>query len=133
MRVPCEGNPCGFVCQACKAFKQVGICSHVLTINHMMTRFNVRFQLKSIQTNALKKKAGLMGNKRKAPLPALQREPQVAPDSSDEEETPPNPGTGRQRYGATVLGLIWMELEQFSRRRRQQVRGGPSPPDVRVR
>jgi hypothetical protein len=63
----------------------VGICSHVLTINHMMTRFNVRFQLKSIQRNALKKKAGLMGNKRKAPLPALQREPQVAPDSSDEE------------------------------------------------
>ena len=83
--LPCEGNPCGLVCQACKAFKQVGICSHVLTINHILTRFNVRFQLKSVQTNALKKKAGLMGNKRKAPLPALQREPQVAPDSSDEE------------------------------------------------
>ena len=41
--------------------KQVGICSHVLTINHMMKLFNVRFQLKSVQTNALKKKAGLMG------------------------------------------------------------------------
>jgi hypothetical protein len=34
--------------------------------------------------NALKK-AGLMGNNRKAPVPALQREPQVEPDSSDEE------------------------------------------------
>ena len=31
------------------------------------------------------KKAGLMGNNRKAPVPALQREPQVEPDSSDEE------------------------------------------------
>ena len=81
--LPCEGNPCGFACQACKAFKQVGICSHVLTINHILTRFNVRFQLKSIQTNALKK-AGQRGSRKL--LPALQREPQVAPDSSDEEE-----------------------------------------------
>ena len=61
------------------------VCSHVLTINHMMKLFNVRFQLKSVQTNALKKKAGLMGNPRKAPVPALQREPQVEPDSSNEE------------------------------------------------
>jgi hypothetical protein len=83
--LPCEGNPCGFDCKACKAFKQVGICSHVLTINHMLTRFNVRFQLKEIQTKALLKKAGRMGNNRKAPVPALQREPQVEPDSSDEE------------------------------------------------
>jgi hypothetical protein len=43
----------------------------------------VRFQLKAIQTNALLKKAGLMGNNRKAPVPALQREPQVEPDSSE--------------------------------------------------
>ena len=81
--LPCEGNPCGFACQACKAFKQVGICSHVLTINHILTRFNVRFQLKSIRTNALKK-AGQRGSRKL--LPALEREPQVAPDSSDEEE-----------------------------------------------
>ena len=33
----------------------------------------------------MKKKAGLMGNPRKAPVPALQREPQVEPDSSNEE------------------------------------------------
>ena len=33
----------------------------------------------------LAKKAGRMGNNRKAPVPALQREPQVEPDSSDEE------------------------------------------------
>ena len=80
--LPCEGNPCGFACQACKAFKQVGICSHVLTINHILTRFNVRFQLKSIQTNALKK-AGQRGSRKL--LPALQRAPHVEPDSSDEE------------------------------------------------
>jgi hypothetical protein len=85
LALPCEGNPAGLECLACKSCKQVGICSHVLTINHMMKLFNVRFQLKSVQTNALKKKAGLMGNFRKAPVPALQREPQVEPDSSDEE------------------------------------------------
>ena len=38
-----------------------------------------------VSRNALLKKAGLMGNNRKAPVPALQREPQVEPDSSDEE------------------------------------------------
>jgi hypothetical protein len=80
--LPCEGNPCGFDCKACKAFKQVGICSHVLTINHMLLRFNVRFQLKAIQTNALKK-AGQRGSRKL--VPALQRAPHVEPDSSDEE------------------------------------------------
>ena len=54
----------------------------VLTINHMMKLFNVRFQLKSVQTNALKK-AGQRGSRKL--LPALQRAPHVAPDSSDEE------------------------------------------------
>ena len=80
--LPCEGNPAGLECVACKSFKQVGICSHVLTINHMMKLFNVRFQLKSVQTNALKK-AGQRGSRKL--LPALQRAPHVAPDSSDEE------------------------------------------------
>ena len=48
----------------------------------MMKLFNVRFQLKSVQTNALKK-AGQRGSRKL--LPALQRAPNVAPDSSDEE------------------------------------------------
>ena len=39
-------------------------------------------QLKSVQTNALKK-AGQRGSRKL--LPALQRAPNVAPDSSDEE------------------------------------------------
>ena len=82
LALPCEGNPAGLECVACKSCKGVGICSHVLTINHMMKLFNVRFQLKSVQTNALKK-AGQRGSRKL--LPALQRAPHVAPDSSDEE------------------------------------------------
>ena len=82
LALPCEGNPAGLECLACKSCKQVGICSHVLTINHMIKLFNVRFQLKSVQTNALKK-AGQRGSRKL--LPALQRAPHVAPDSSDEE------------------------------------------------
>ena len=82
LALPCEGNPAGLECVACKSCKGVGICSHVLTINHMMKLFNVRFQLKSVQTNALKK-AGQRGSRKL--LPALQRAPNVAPDSSDEE------------------------------------------------
>ena len=41
----------------------------------------------TVQTNALKKKAGLMGNNRKAPVPALQREPQVEPANSSDDPT----------------------------------------------
>ena len=48
LALPCEGNPAGLECVACKSCKGVGICSHVLTINHMMKLFNVRFQLKSV-------------------------------------------------------------------------------------
>ena len=31
--LPCEGNPLGLTCVACKAFQGVGICSHVLAIS----------------------------------------------------------------------------------------------------
>ena len=44
----CEGNPALLDCPTCKAFKGLGICSHVLTINHILKQFNVRYQLATI-------------------------------------------------------------------------------------
>ena len=80
----CSGNPCMYDCPGCKSFKGVGICSHVLAINHIVQKFNVRYELKSIQTAASKKAAAKGGNTLK-PLPALKRAHVPEPDSSDEE------------------------------------------------
>jgi hypothetical protein len=81
----CEGNPASYECVACKSFKGVGICSHVLTINHMLKAFNVRYMLRSLETSASKKKKALAGNRTRQ-AKALERLPAPAPDSSDEEE-----------------------------------------------
>ena len=81
----CDGNPCKYECLACKTFKGVGICSHVLAINHILQKFNLRYELKQLQTRASKKQAAKGGNT-KRPLPALQRAPVAQPDSSDEED-----------------------------------------------
>ena len=51
----CDGNPCKYECLACKTFKGVGICLHVLAINHIHKHFNVRYELKKLQTSASKK------------------------------------------------------------------------------
>ena len=70
-----------YVC-ICMWFKGHGICSHVLTINHILTKFNVRYELAHIGKRAAKHTAG----NRMHPLPALQRAAAREPDSSDEEE-----------------------------------------------
>ena len=81
----CSGNPCMYDCPGCKSFKGVGICSHVLAINHIVQKFNVRYELKSIQTTASKKAAAKSGKYNHRPLPALKRAHVPEPDSSDEE------------------------------------------------
>jgi hypothetical protein len=81
----CSGNTAKYTCLGCKSFKGVGICSHVLAINHILRNYNVRYELKDIQTEASKKAAAKGGNTKK-PLPALQRARVAPPDSSDEEE-----------------------------------------------
>ena len=57
----------------------------MLAINHILKHFNVRYELKSIQTAASKKAAANAGKQLK-PLPALERARVAEPDSSDEEE-----------------------------------------------
>ena len=74
-----------YECLACKTLKGVGICSHVLAINHILKRFNLRYELKQLQTSGSKKQAAKAG-KVLRPLPALQRAPVAQPDSIDEED-----------------------------------------------
>ena len=76
----CEGNPCKLDCPTCKGFKHSGICSHVLCINHILTKYDVRAQLKTIGKRTDKSSRGTQKQK------ALERVPQREPDSSDEEE-----------------------------------------------
>ena len=81
-KVPrCEYNPCELDCIYCKGFKSVGICSHVLAINHMLKKINLRRLVIAIGQSKQKNKTG----RRRNPEPALQRMAQHEPDSSDEE------------------------------------------------
>ena len=84
----CELNPMKMDCMNCKGFKGVGICSHVLAVNHMMKKINLRREVMEIgQSSYRKNKAGNQaGGNRKKPLPALTRAPAREADSSDEEE-----------------------------------------------
>ena len=78
---PCEeGNPAELVCD-CKGCMGHGICSHVLCINHILKRFNVREELRDIGKSAFKRS----GNKKRVE-PALLPAPVREPDSSDEED-----------------------------------------------
>jgi hypothetical protein len=81
----CDGNRGKYDCVACKGFKGVGICSHVLAINHITKQYNVRYELSMLQTRS-SKKAAIKGGNVKRVAPALTRAPVAAPDSSDEEE-----------------------------------------------
>ena len=78
----CDLNPCKLDCIHCKGFKGYGICSHVLSINHILKNVNLRRQLMTIGT-ATHKKGG--GN-RHFPIPALTRAPAAMDDSSDDEQ-----------------------------------------------
>ena len=80
----CEGNPCEKICLCCKGFKNSGICSHVLCVNHILTKFNVRAELATMGKRTDKKNKG--GEKGKQVPKALDRIAQREPDSSDEEE-----------------------------------------------
>jgi hypothetical protein len=83
-KVPrCEYNPCKLDCIYCKGFKHVGICSHVLAINHMLKKINLRRLV--ITIGQCKTKAGAGRGNHRRPEPALQRMAQREPDSSDEE------------------------------------------------
>ena len=78
-------NACGYSCMGCKAFQGIGICSHVLAINHIMKKFNVRYELRQVQTDASKQKAKRGGNTLKPPS-ALVRVPVATPTAADDEE-----------------------------------------------
>ena len=78
----CEYNPMELDCVYCKGFKGYGICSHVLAINHICREINLRAELLEMGKSKLAKVQG--GNRTKA-KPALTKQKQIEPDSSDEE------------------------------------------------
>ena len=83
----CELNTAKQRC-FCKGFNHVGICSHVIAVNHVLGEIDLHDLLGTLAGKRNKKGKG--GN-RKHKLPALQREqPQLGySDSSDEEEDQP--------------------------------------------
>jgi hypothetical protein len=81
----CEANVAKLDHPGCKGFKGHGICSHVLAVNHILTQYDVRKQLRTIGKSAASKKANGGGNQKSVPK-ALQKAPVREPDSSDEED-----------------------------------------------
>ena len=78
-------------CPSCKSFKHVGICSHVLAVNHIMQKFNVRYRLRELSKTKSNNPqgSGVYGRRSwSTTSPALekQRLPLEA-DSSDDEES----------------------------------------------
>ena len=78
---PCELNPASLDCQQCKSFKSVGICSHVLALNHILKCINLRREIMEIGKSS---RRGHGGNQQRVP-PALERA-EVAEDNSSDEE-----------------------------------------------
>ena len=66
-------------CFTCKGFKSVGICSHVLAVNHIQGAIDLVYNLKKFVIDANKKNKG--GNLMKV-MPALVRE---KPEKQGEE------------------------------------------------
>ena len=71
----CHYNPASLTCPSCKGFKHVGICSHVLAINHILEHIDVNYLLGKVQ------KAKKIGGHKRNVRPALQCES----DSSDDD------------------------------------------------
>ena len=86
-KVPeCDFNEARLRC-SCKGFHHIGICSHVICINHRLGKCDIVEALKPLTTKAPPKRGG----NRKGKLPALVREPVVdssgsSPSESDSSE-----------------------------------------------
>ena len=77
-------------CPSCKSFKHVGICSHVLAVNHIMQKFNVRYRLRELSKTKSNNPqgSGVYGRPLSRTAPALVKERlPLEEDSSDDEES----------------------------------------------
>ena len=78
----CEWNPANLSCPTCKGFRNWGICSHVVAINHILDKIYLEDELKEL--GAPRKRGGF----NKGVRPALLKEKEAEVDSSDEEDEP---------------------------------------------
>ena len=78
----CEYNPVNLTCPTCKGFRNWGICSHVIAINHILDQIDLEDQLKELAAPRS------TGGFRKGVRPALIKEKEVVLDSSEEEDEP---------------------------------------------
>ena len=87
-----DGNPLGYNCPTCKGFKQYGICSHVVAVNHLMKAINIDAMLEVLGEVPKKNRGGY----NKGVRPALTREDAAtartralergAPDDDDDDD-----------------------------------------------
>ena len=78
----CEYNLACLSCPTCKAFRNWGICSHVVAINHILDNIDLEDTIKELSAP---RAAGGFGH---GVRPALVKEKEAEVDSSEEEEEP---------------------------------------------
>ena len=78
----CEYNPAYLNCPTCKGFRNWGICSHVIAINHILDKIDLVDQLKELAAPRSR------GGFREGVRPALVKEKEAVADSSEEEDEP---------------------------------------------
>ena len=78
----CDYNPAYLGCPTCKGFRNWGICSHIVAINHILDKIDLEDQLKEL--SAPRKAGGF----RQGVRPALLKEKEAEVDSFDEEDEP---------------------------------------------
>ena len=86
--IECTGNPAKLNCPTCKGFKSIGICSHVLAINHIQGKIDLDYLLGELSvTKANNLQGGGFTGRMNKQAPALLKQVHPRePDSSDEEE-----------------------------------------------
>ena len=86
----CDGNPAQLIC-LCKGFKHVGICSHVLAVNHAIKAHNVVYMLSELirpqnKGRHVSKRGRRIGGNMKKLTVALKKQKQCKDDSDSESE-----------------------------------------------
>ena len=86
----CDGNPTKLIC-LCKGFKHVGICSHVLAVNHAIKAHNVVYMLSELirpqnKGRHVSKRGRRIGGNMKKLTVALKKQKQCKDDSDSESE-----------------------------------------------
>ena len=93
--LPCRVNPMRLVC-TCKGYRKIGICGHVIAVNHRCNKLNIKLELERMEK---KRKAG------SGPRKQATGRRQMQPESSSDEAS--EIGSDIENYATSDDGESW--------------------------